>query len=67
VLPLRVRSIAQHLRERGIGRLEIMKRGVDIDPEKLRRELKLLGDNAATLLITQIAGRSAAIVAQRIS
>ncbi len=59
VLPLRVRSIAQHLRERGIGRLEIKKRGVDIDPEKLRRELKLRGDNAATLLITQFAGRLA--------
>jgi hypothetical protein len=65
VLPLRVRTIAQHLHERGIGRLEIKKRGVDIDPEKLRRELKFRGDNAATLLITSIAGRPAAIVAQR--
>ena len=32
-----------------IGQLEIKKRGVDIDPEKLRRDLKLRGDNAATL------------------
>jgi THUMP domain-like len=62
-----VRAISKHLRERGIGRLEIKKRGVDIDPESLRRELKLRGDNAATLLITTIAGRPAAIVAQRIS
>ncbi|HEX2473152.1 MAG TPA: hypothetical protein VHK01_00315 [Lacipirellulaceae bacterium] len=67
VLPLRVRAIAEHLRDRGIGRLEIKKRGIDIDPEKLRRDLKLRGDNAATLLITPIAGRHAAIVAQRIS
>jgi hypothetical protein len=65
VLPLRVRTIAQHLRAHGIGRLEIKKRGVDIDPEKLRRELKLRGDSDATLLITPIAGRPAAIVAQR--
>jgi hypothetical protein len=65
-LPLRVRTISQHLRERGIGRLEIKKRGVDIDPETLRRALKLRGDNAATLLITPIAGRPVAIVAQRI-
>ncbi len=50
-----------------IGQLEIKKRGVDIDPEKLRRELKLRGDNAATLLITPIAGRPTAILANRIS
>jgi hypothetical protein len=66
VLPLRVRAIAEHLRERGIGRLEIKKRGVDIDPEKLRQSLKLRGDNAATLLITPVAGRAAAIVARRL-
>jgi THUMP domain-like len=66
VLPLRVREIAQHLRQRGIGRLEIKKRGLEIDPEKLRRELKPRGDNSATLLITPIAGRSTAIIAQRI-
>jgi SAM-dependent methyltransferase len=67
VLPLRMRAIAEHLRERGIGRLEVKKRGVDIDPDELRRELKLRGDNAATLLITRIVDRPAAIVALRIS
>jgi hypothetical protein len=67
ILPLRVRTLAQHLRERGIGRLEIKKRGADVNPEKLRRDLKLRGENAAALLITPIAGRPAVIVAQRIS
>jgi hypothetical protein len=67
VLALRVRAIAQYLRESGIGRLEIKKRGVDVEPEMLRRDLKLRGDNAATLLITPVAGRPAAIVAQRLS
>jgi hypothetical protein len=66
VLPLRVRAIAQHLRKQGIGRLEIKQRGVDVDPEKLRRDLKLRGDNAATLLITPVSGRPAAIVARRL-
>jgi hypothetical protein len=67
VLPLRVRAIAEHLRQRGIGRLEIKKRGIDVDPEKLRRDLKLCGDNAATLLVSKIAGRPSAIVAHRVS
>jgi hypothetical protein len=35
-------------------------------PEKLRRELKLRGDNAATLLITKVAGRPTAILAHRV-
>ena len=36
------------------------------DPEKLRRELKLRGDNAATLLLTRINARCVAILANRI-
>ena len=67
VLPLQLRKLTPYLRERGIGQLEIKKRGVDIDPEKLRRDLKLRGDNSATLLITPIAGRPIAILAQRAS
>jgi hypothetical protein len=67
VLPLKAAVIAQQLRERGIGALEIKKRGVDIEPESLRRSLKLLGNNPAVLLITPIAGRPAAIFAQRVA
>jgi hypothetical protein len=66
VLPLRIGSLAKHFRERKIGRLEIKKRGVDVDPDRLRRELKLRGNNSATLLITSIAGRPAAILAHRL-
>lgn len=67
ILPLRVRTLAQHLRARGMGQLEIKKRGVDIDPEKLRRDLKLRGEAPATLLITRISRRPAAILAHRVS
>jgi THUMP domain-like len=66
VLPLEMRKLADYLREHRVGQLEIKKRGVEIEPEKLRRELKLRGDNAATLLVTPVAGRHAAIVAQRV-
>ena len=67
ILPLRTQSLATYLRGRHVGQLEIKKRGVDIVPEKLRRELKLRGDNAATLLIAKVAGRPTAIFAHRIS
>jgi hypothetical protein len=66
VLPLRIRTLSQHLQARGIGQLEIKKRGVDVAPEQLRRDLKLRGDNATTLLITQIAGHPSAILAHRL-
>jgi hypothetical protein len=66
LLPLRVQSLARYFRDRGVGQLEIKQRGVDAEPEKLRRELKLRGDHAATLLITTIADRHAAIVAHRV-
>jgi hypothetical protein len=65
VLPFRVDKLARFLRHRNIGQLEIKKRGVVLDLEKLRRDLKLRGDLAATLLITPIAGRPTAILAQR--
>jgi SAM-dependent methyltransferase len=66
ILPFRHRQLADLLCARHIGQLEIKKRGVDLDPEKLRRDLKLRGPNAATLLITKIATRSTAILAHRI-
>jgi hypothetical protein len=65
-LPLDLRRLRQLLRERKIGRLEIKKRGVDVTPEQLRRELKLEGDESATLLIAPIAGRPTAMLAQRV-
>lgn len=66
VFPLRVTRLAQYLREHDIGELEVKKRGVDVEPEKLRRELKLRGERAATLLITPIDGRPTAIVGKRL-
>jgi hypothetical protein len=65
-LPMEKRRLASYLRERGIGTLEIKKRGVDLAPDKLRRELKLRGDHSATLILTPHAGKHVAILAQRV-
>ncbi len=64
-LPLRIGPLKNHLQSLGIGRLEIKKRGVKIDPEQLRKQLKLRGNNAATLLLGQIGPREVAILAKR--
>jgi SAM-dependent methyltransferase len=66
-LPLDERRIARELRERGIGRLEIKKRGVDVDPATLRKRLNPKGDGEATLLIAPVDGKRTAILARRVS
>ncbi len=67
VLPAEVRALSRALRERRIGRLEIKKRGVDLDPASLRTSLKLRGDDSATLLLTRIGAKRVAILADRVT
>ena len=67
VLPLDLRQLRRHLQARGIGRLEIKKRGVEHDPAAVRRQLALKGEGAAVLFLTRVAGCGLAIVAQRFS
>lgn len=66
VLPADERKLAAALRERGIGSLEIKKRGVDVDPAVLRQRLKLKGSAHATLLLTKRHGKRLAILADRV-
>ena len=66
VLPLDQRTIAQRMKELGIGTLEIKKRGVDIDPAQFRTKLKLSGRDSATLFLTRIGSGRGAILADRV-
>jgi SAM-dependent methyltransferase len=56
VLPFSLKRLRSLLRERGVGRLEIRKRGSALEPEKLRRDLRLSGPNAASVVLTRVAG-----------
>lgn len=56
-LPFREKQLRAALRERGVGRLTIKKRGVDVSPEELRPRLALAGDAEATIVLTRAAGR----------
>lgn len=65
-MPLSRKRLAGWLSERGIGRLEIKCRGVEIRPEQLRRELKPKGQGGATLLIyPDREGKRRVVVARR--
>ena len=63
-LPYREKQLKAALRERGVGRLTIKKRGVDVVPEELRKRLSLSGDAEATLVLTRVAGSGTALLVQ---
>jgi hypothetical protein len=65
-LPFDVRTVSAYLRQRSVGRIEIKHRGLTIDPDGLRRQLKLRGSEGATVIITKIAGHAAVFVVQRV-
>ena len=56
VLPFSLKRLRALLRDRGVGRLEIRKRGSALEPDQLRRDLRLAGPNAASLVLTRVAG-----------
>ncbi|MBS42840.1 MAG: SAM-dependent methyltransferase [Nocardioides sp.] len=63
-LPYREKQLKAALRERGVGRLTIKKRGVDVVPEQLRQRLALRGDAEATLVLTRVAGKGTALLVE---
>lgn len=64
-LPSREKDLRKALAVRSIGRLEIKKRGVDVDPAALRARLRLKGSESATLILTRAEGRHVALLAER--
>ena len=65
--PLDVKTLKRELAARGIGRLEIKKRGVDVDPAEFRTRLSLKGDREATLVLTRVAGARVALLSERVA
>jgi SAM-dependent methyltransferase len=63
-LPYREKALRAALRERGIGRLTIKKRGVDVVPDQLRKRLSLSGDAEATIVLTRVSGHGTALLVE---
>jgi SAM-dependent methyltransferase len=61
-LPYRERALKAALRERGVGRLTIKKRGVDVVPDQLRKRLDLHGEGDATIVLTRAGGHGTALL-----
>jgi SAM-dependent methyltransferase len=63
VLPYSVRRLRAELQRRRVGIVEIKKRGVDVDPARLRRELAPAGPNSLTVLLARVGERRLAVLA----
>lgn len=56
VMPFGLKRLRALLRSRGVGAVTVKKRGSAIEPESLRRQLRLRGDEQATIVLTRVAG-----------
>jgi hypothetical protein len=65
VLPFDRKRIKSLLRQRNIGRLEVKKRGTQIDPGQLQQQLQAKQAGQATLLLAGTSGGVTAILAKR--
>ncbi|GLZ35389.1 hypothetical protein Lesp02_75760 [Lentzea sp. NBRC 105346] len=54
------------LRKHDVGRLEILVRGLDVDPNTLRKRLKLAGSDEATVVLTRIGHRPTAFLCEAV-
>ncbi|MFE9745490.1 class I SAM-dependent methyltransferase [Saccharothrix saharensis] len=57
------KALRSVLRAHDVGRLEILVRGLDVDPNALRPRLKLSGSSAATVALTRIGRRPVYLLA----
>jgi hypothetical protein len=64
--PFGVKTIRKELLDRDIGILEIKKRGVGLNPDDLRHQLKLRGSKSRTLVLTRLGDRPVAFLCKRI-
>ncbi len=62
VLPFQLKTLRAYLRERQVGRLTVKKRGVSVDPEQLRRQLRPTGPAEATIAVTRVGGQQTVLV-----
>ena len=51
-LPYDLKKIRKWISEHDIGTLEIKKRGIELTPEQVRKQLKPKGSNSITLIVT---------------
>jgi SAM-dependent methyltransferase len=60
--PFQLKKLRSALRERGVGRVIVKKRGSPLQPEALIRDLRLKGDQERVIFLTHLRGRPIVIL-----
>jgi hypothetical protein len=60
------KAISRALATHDMGRVEIKKRGIDIDPAEFRKKLTLTGSDDGVVILTRAGTRRVALIARRI-
>ena len=66
-LPFGLKPLRERLRSYDAGPLVVKKRGTAVEPEELRRRLKLTGSREVTVVLTRAQGRQIALIAQPVA
>lgn len=60
--PFQLKNLRAYLRERGVGRVVVKKRGSPLQPESLIRDLKLRGNDERVVFLTHLSGRPIVVI-----
>jgi hypothetical protein len=63
-MPFNIKALRSWLRDHGVDRLTIKKRGIAVDADLLRRQLRLpaKGSNEATVVLTRVRSNQVALL-----
>ncbi len=64
--PFQLKRLRAYLRERGIGRVTVKKRGSPLEPDRLIRDLRLSGEDERTIFLTHLRGKPIVIIARMV-
>ncbi|MEW5985745.1 MAG: class I SAM-dependent methyltransferase [Chloroflexota bacterium] len=60
--PFQLKRLRTYLRQRNVGRVVVKKRGSPLDPDWLRHQLRLGGDEERVIFLTQVQGAATVLV-----
>jgi SAM-dependent methyltransferase len=65
--PFQLKRLRHYLRERRIGHVTIKKRGSPLEPEQLKHQLRLQGEEHRIVFLTQVMGEATVLIGREIS
>jgi hypothetical protein len=67
VLPFSLKGLRARLRDLDVGNVVVKKRGTAVEPEQLRRQLRLSGSRELTVVLTRARGAHVALLTEPVS